>query len=288
NYSCADHASLADAMQRYLDEHGGRPRWGAIGLANPVTGDQVRMTNSHWVFSISETQRRLGLTRFVVINDLTALALALPALSPAELKPIGGGQAVAGAPLGVVGPGTGLGVAGLLPATAGRGAIPISSEGGHATLAPEDAQEEAVIRVLRERYGHASAERALSGAGLVNLYQAVCVVQGVRGREIQAADVTTLALSGEDAQCVAALDLFCALLGSVAGNVALMLCARGGIYIGGGIVPRLGAAFERSRFRERFEAKGQLHDYVREIPTYVIQAQVSPALLGAARALEEL
>lgn len=287
-YPAAQYASLQAAIERYLADHGKpAPRWCAIGIANPVVSDHVQMTNHHWSFSISAVRQHFGMERFLLINDFTALALALPALSPDEVVQVGGGAPVPNAPLGLVGPGTGLGVSGLLPAMAGHGAIPINGEGGHATLAATDDREEAVLRAMRQRFGHVSAERAVSGLGLVNLYDAVCAVDGVAARPLEAADITARALSGEDAQCVATLDLFCGFLGNVAGNVALTLGARGGVYIGGGIVPRLGAAFARSRFRRCFEDKGRFRPFLEAIPTYVVNAK-APALLGAARALEEL
>lgn len=289
-YPGADFPTLQDAMQKYLGDHGRKaPRWCAIGIANPVVGDHVKMTNHHWSFSISEVQRNLGMDRFLVINDFTALALSLPALSPSDLRQVGGGQSVPGAPLGLLGAGTGLGVSGLLPARAGHSAIPINGEGGHQTLAAMDDTEEAVIRALRERFGHVSAERALSGPGLVNLYEAVCKVRGVApAAAMQAADVSKRGVEGSDPLCVESLQHFCSFLGNAAGNIALMLGARGGVYIGGGIVPRLGPWFDRSRFRERFESKGRFRGYLEAIPTYVVQASVSPALIGAARALEDL
>jgi glucokinase len=286
---CADHATLEAAMQHYLATLGrGRPHCAAIGIANPVVGDQVRMTNHHWSFSIEAVRQLLGLDRFLVINDFTALALSLPVLPKNELRQIGSGEAVVGAPLGLLGPGTGLGVSGLLPARGGQRAIPINGEGGHVTLAAADTREEAVIRRLRERFGHASAERALSGPGLVNLYVALCEVHGLAAQPLQAADVSSRAAAGEDPICIEALDLFFSFLGNVAGNLALSLGARGGVYIGGGIVPRLGDAIDRSRFRERFEAKGRFGSYLQGIPTLLVDARVSPALLGAARALDDL
>ena len=289
SYRCADHASLQDAMRHYLDTKGlPPPRWCAIGIANPVVGDLVRMTNHDWQFSIEAVRAQFGLDRFLVINDFAALALALPALAPADLRQVGPGTAVAHQPLGLIGPGTGLGVSGLLPANSGRGAIPINGEGGHVTLAGASTLEDAVIARLRARFGHASAERAISGPGLVNLYTALCELEGATPESFDAAAVTSHAGPGGDARCAQAVDLFFALLGTVAGNLALSLGARGGMYIGGGIVPRLGERIDRSAFRERFEAKGRFRDYLRGIPTYVVQASTSPALLGAARALEDL
>jgi glucokinase len=285
----AAHPSLLDAIRHYLSRHGKpAPRWAAIGIANPVVGDRVQMTNHHWSFSISGMQRDLGLERFLVINDFTALALSLTELTPSELRQVGGGQPVAGEPLGLLGPGTGLGVSGLLPAGSGHRAIPIEGEGGHVTLAASSEREELVIAALRRRFGHASAERAVSGQGIVNLHQALCELAGQAPTPRDASDITLHGLDGSDPICVEVLDLFFAFLGTVAGNLALSLGTRGGMFIGGGIVPRLGDAIDRSRFRQCFESKGRLSPYVQAIPTFVLQAKTSPALIGAARALEEL
>jgi glucokinase len=286
-YPAADHATLADAMRHYLDAHGlETPHWGAIGIANPVTGDRVQMTNHHWSFSIAQVQRQFGLARFLVLNDFTALALALPVLPAGDLRQVGPGQAVAGAPIALIGPGTGLGVSGLLPIAGGRGEVPVNGEGGHVTLSARDEQEAEVIGVLERRFGHASAERALSGPGLANLHAALCELDGVAVAGLDAAQVTAAALDGSDARCGRAVDLFLALLGTVAGNLALTLGARGGVYLGGGILPRLGGRIETSAFRARFESKGRFAAYLRAMPTWVVHASNSPALLGAARALD--
>jgi len=283
----ADHATLADAITAYLKQLGrAAPRWCAIGIANPITGDHVQMTNCHWAFSISGMQRDLGFARFIVINDFTALALALPDLQPAELRQLGGGAAIAGAPIGLIGPGTGLGVSGLIAGDAPGRWLPLQGEGGHVTLAASNQREAAVLEVLRDEFGHASAERAISGQGLEALYAAVCKLDAVAGfAPLPAAEISQRALAGNDAQCVEVLDLFCGFLGSVAGNLALTLGARGGVYIGGGIVPRLGDAFTRSRFRACFEDKGRFRAYLAAMPVFVIHTEVSPALRGAARAL---
>jgi glucokinase len=143
-----------------------------------------------------------------------------------------------------------------------------------------------VLRALQDRYGHASAERAVSGPGLEALLAAVCRLDGVTVPvDLAAAEITSRALAASDAQCVEALALFCGFLGNAAGNLALTLGARGGVYIGGGIVPRLEAAFDRSGFRAAFEDKGRFRSYLAAIPVFVIDADISPALLGAARAL---
>ncbi|HET7868399.1 MAG TPA: glucokinase [Burkholderiaceae bacterium] len=289
--ACAQFPGLEDAIEHYLQQQVGtaaeRPHWAAIGIANPVVGDHVRMTNHHWAFSIEALRQRFGWDRFTVINDFTALALSLPALAPADLQQVGGAHAVAGAAVGLIGPGTGLGVSGLLWPAEGGHPVPINGEGGHVTLAPCDDVESAVLAVLRRRFGHVSAERAVSGPGLVNVYQALCEIGGVATLDLDASGVSSRALAGSDVTCRQALDMFCSFLGNLAGNLAVTLGARGGVYIGGGIVPRLGGAFAASPFRQRFEAKGRFQAYLEPIPVFVIQASVSPALLGAARALQD-
>lgn len=284
---CADFPGLLEATQQYLaDKPGPAPRCVAIGIATPVTGDEVRMTNHHWSFSIQGLKSELGADKLLVLNDFSALALSLPDLPAERRRQVGAGAPVAGAPIGVLGPGSGLGVSGLLPGVDGQSLVPIGGEGGHVTLAGADEHEHAVLQVLQRRFGHASAERALSGPGLENLYVALSEVAGQPLPPRSAAEITREALAGTSRPCMQALELFCSLLGTVAGNLALTLGARGGVYIGGGIVPRLGDWFERSRFRERFEAKGRFRGYLQAIPTYVVQASDEAALLGAARALD--
>ena len=284
-YAAAEHNGLEAAIERYLeDKRRKAPPSCAIGIATPVTGDAVAMTNSDWAFSIGEVKRRFGFERFVVINDFAALAMALPALRPDELRRVGDGAAAADAALAVLGAGTGLGMAGLLPS--GAGFVACVGEGGHATLPAANDREAEVVGWLHERFGHASAERALSGDGLVNLYRASCALAGTPAEALDAPEVSARALTGSDAPCAAAVELFFAFLGGVAGNLALTLGARGGVYIGGGIVPQLGARIDRSAFRARFEAKGRFEDYLRKVPTWVITAAESPALRGAGRALD--
>ena len=288
SYACVDFETLWDAMSHYLWSEGrDHPLSAAIGIATPIIGDHVRMTNHHWAFSIKAMQHELGLSRLVVLNDFTALALALPALGEADLRQVGGGRAVAGAPIGLIGPGTGLGVSGLLPVSDGNGFAPISGEGGHVTLFASSPDEAAVMQVLQRRFGHVSAERALSGPGLENLYQALAEVHGVDATAHDAASITRGAMSGADALCTDTVNLFCGLLGDVAGNLALTLGARGGLYIGGGIVSRLGDGFERSAFRRRFESKGRFCSYLQAIPTFVLKSSDEAALLGVSRALSD-
>lgn len=287
---CADYASLLDAARSYLNQQGlNTPPCAAFGIATPITGDAVAMTNHHWEFSVSALREALGLHRLVVLNDFTALALSLPQLPADHRRQVGAGQAIPQAAIGLIGPGTGLGVSGLLPSGHGNAWIPIAGEGGHVSLSASNALEFEVVQQLQQRYGHASAERVLCGAGLVDLYRALCEIEGSQGRLLHtAAEVLTQAHEASNAQAQQTLDMFCGFLGSVAGDLALTLGARGGVYIGGGIVPRLGERLGSSAFRSRFEAKGRYQRYLQDIPTWVIDSPVSPALLGAAQALSPI
>jgi glucokinase len=190
---------------------------------------------------------------------------------------------VAGAALGLIGAGTGLGVSGLLATGEGRW-LPIAGEGGHVTLCAATAREAEIIEVCREEHGHVSAERLVSGMGLTNLHLAIAKLAHAAQLPLTPAEVTQRGLSGSDPLCVEALQTFCAFLGSVSGNLALTLGALGGVYIGGGIVPKLGDYFHQSPFRERFQSKGRFTNYLTPIPVYVIHAR-NPAFLGTAIAL---
>jgi glucokinase len=285
SYRCAEHAGLEAVVERYLVERRlPPPRAVAIGIATPVIGDEVVMTNRAWRFSIAQLGRQWGVERLLVLNDFAALAHGLPNATADELRAVGGGAAIAGAPVAIVGPGTGLGVSGLFPSPAGP--VPIAGEGGHATLAAADAREERVLGWLRDEFGHASAERALSGEGLVNLHRASCALGGTPAEELDAAAITARAMIGGDRACVDAVELFLAFLGGFAGNLALTLGARGGVYIAGGIVPRLGERIDRSSFRERFEAKGRFRPYLEAIATRVVLDAATLALRGADAALD--
>ncbi|MDP1899592.1 MAG: glucokinase [Rubrivivax sp.] len=290
----ADHRGPAQAAQAYLAGLAQAlgpayraPRAGAFAVATAVGGDHIELTNSGWAFSCEATRGELGLDQLRVLNDFEALALSLPRLRPTQVRVIGpalagGPDAAARGALAVIGPGTGLGVAGLLPTAQGWVAVP--GEGGHASLSAADEFESQLLAVVRREYAHVSAERLLSGIGLPVLHRAVAAVLGAPADTLGAGEIVERGLSGLDDVCSRSLDAFCALLGGFAGNVALVLGARGGVYIGGGIVPRLGERFFESRFRERFEAKGRFQPYLRAIPTALI-TDTLVALSGAAAAL---
>lgn len=283
-FASADFAEIGDAIGAYLKERGtlAMPRAGALAIAAAITGDQIRMTNHPWSFSVAALRDRLGFERFLAINDFTAVALALPRLSAGDRMPVGRGAPVAGQPIGVLGPGSGLGVSGLIPA--GSGWVPLTGEGGHATMPAASERESAVLQLMRRRFDHVSAERCLSGPGLVNLYNSLAALDRVPAADYTAAQITDPETAAADPLCGEATAMFCAMLGTVAGNLALTLGARGGVYIAGGIVPRLGTRFLESRFRERFEAKGRLGTLLAAIPTFVVTHQL-PAFLGCAAAL---
>lgn len=277
---CADFPGLEHAIRAYLAGRGNpQVRQAALDVATGITGDFVQLTNGPWGFSIEQTRRSLELDRLQVTNDFTALALSVPTLAPREIRQIGGGSAVAGTPIAVIGPGTGLGVSALIPA--GDRWIPLQGEGGHTALSPMSEREADVLKWLWRRYDHVSTERVVSGMGLENLYQALCALDGRQAAALDPQQITGAALSGSDPHCREALEMFCGILGSAAANLVVTLGARAGCFIGGGIVPRLGGYFETSPFRPRFEAKGRFSAYVAAVPTYVILAE-TPALRGLA------
>ncbi|MFZ6774868.1 glucokinase [Undibacterium sp. SXout7W] len=273
------------AVRAVLALHPGVIEHAAIAIANPVDGDLVTMTNHHWTFSVESLRHALELKTLLVVNDFTALAMALPHLSGAQRQQIGEGVTQANRVIGLIGPGTGLGVSGIIPA--GAHWVPLSSEGGHVTFAPASLAELELMEKIWVDYPHISAERLISGMGLELIYQTLMrSARDVGEDQLPAAEITRRALSGDCGVCIDTVSHFCAMLGTVAGNLALTLGATGGIYIGGGIVPRLGQLFAESAFRQRFEAKGRFADYLANIPTYVITAQY-PAFLGVSVILSE-
>jgi glucokinase len=283
----ADHDSLEAAMAAYLGglpDAAARPRQAAIAVAGPVTGDYLSFTNHPWSFSQNRLKADLALDRLIVVNDFVAQAMAIPRFGPGDCRQVGGGAPVAGAPVGIIGPGTGLGVSILAPGDSGK-LTALAGEGGHVTLPAETEREAAVIAWLHgQGRDHVSAESVLSGPGLSHLAAALSAIDGIEHAAMEPPEVTAHALAGDDALAVEAMAMFCAMLGSVAGNLALTAGARGGVYIAGGIVPRLGDLFDTSAFRERFVAKGRMRGFLEPIPTFVIVNKL-PAFLGLAEVL---
>jgi glucokinase len=284
SFAAADFSEIDAAIEAYFATLRDlpRPREGALAIAAAITGDDIHMTNHPWRFSVSALRDRLGFARLIAINDFTAVALALPRLTDADRMPVGDGMPEAGMPLAVLGPGSGLGVSGLV--RAGSQWVALTGEGGHTTMAATNEREAAVLRLMRRRFDHVSAERVLSGPGLVNLYNSLAELDQVKAAQYTAAQISDPQIGEQDPLCHEATAMFCAMLGTVAGDLALTLGARGGVYIAGGIVPRLGARFAESGFRERFANKGRLSPYLAAIPTWVI-THALPAFLGCAAAL---
>jgi glucokinase len=286
---CANYPRLADAMRAYLampkvvEASKGAIRNGAIAIANPVIGDMVRMTNHHWEFSIEALRVEIGFDLLVVANDFTALARALPHLGEHK-RQVGGGTVVGGTPLGLLGACTGLGVSGLIPTGASWTAL--LSEGGHVTFSPANETEVEILKFAWKQFEHVSAERFLSGSGIELLYRALCHIKGRPDDGLDAATISRRALAGDCPVCDEAIDVFCGMLGTVAGNLAITLGAQGGVYIGGGIVPRLGERFDNSNFRKRFEQKGRFVGYLAQVPTFVITAEY-PAFIGVSAILAD-
>ena len=279
---CRDFPNLETATETYLSGVSplARPRRAAFAIACPVIGDHVAMTNHPWAFSIEAIRRRLRLDVLTVLNDFVAVALSTPRLANGDCRQVGGDADSPLAPIAVIGPGTGLGVGGLVPC--GGGWMPVPSEGGHVTLAATTEREAEILRLLRARFTHVSAERVLSGPGLVNLYRALCQIGGTTAdTTLEPDQVAERGMTRSCPVCAEALETFCALLGSVAGDLCLTYGARGGLYIAGGIVPKLGDYFPGSPFRQRFEAKGRFVDYLAPIPAHVITRE-TPAFLGLA------
>ena len=266
----ADFSSATDAVAAFLSRHaaGAPPAAGALDVAGPVQNNRCIITNSRWVIDGDELQKMFGFRTARLLNDFEALAWSLPALQPSDLFALGAQSPIAAAPMLAIGPGTGFGAACFFR----HDTLPFAvvTEAGHATLPATSEREEQVIGQLRRRFGHVSVERALSGSGLDNLYSALAAVDGVAAPDRNAAGITSAALDGSCSISRAALDMFCSLLGSVAGNLALTFCAQGGVFIVGGIVSRFADRLVESNFRTQFESKGRYQSYLRNIPIHII------------------
>jgi glucokinase len=282
---CDDYPGIVPLLNAYLDQTGaGRISHAAFALANPISGDFIRMTNRDWQFSTDEVRRTLGLNTLLIVNDFTALAMALPGFKPEDLMQVGGGKPQSNAVAGVLGPGTGLGVSGVIPTV--DGFVTLGSEGGHVNFAPADEREFAILQYAWREWQHVSNERLISGPGMEIIYRALALRNGVDVPARSSAEIIDGALEQKDPLCLEVLECFCGMLGGAAANLAVTLGAFGGIFIGGGIVPRLKEWFRTSPFRARFEAKGRFTDYLAQIPTYVIMTP-NPALYGVSSILSE-
>jgi glucokinase len=286
SFPAKDYNSLSDVIAEYLETTAGRkrPPRAVVAVAGPVLDGEIEFTNLDWQISEGDLLAQFEFEAVKLINDFAAQALACPLLEPEDLKPIGPAlRPGVDCPLVVMGAGTGFGVAGL--ARADRGDVAVATEGGHASFAPQDDVEIELWRVLKARFGRVSNERLLSGAGLHDIYEALADMDGAT---ITLSDEKqVIENAGVDDLAARAIERFCAILGSVAGDLALSFGARGGVFISGGIAPRLGERLAASRFRERFEDKGRLRPYLEQIPTSLV-LHPYPAIVGAARELQQM
>ncbi|MCU5772870.1 glucokinase [Erwiniaceae bacterium BAC15a-03b] len=283
-FPTSEYANLEAVIRVYLDEQKQDIKDGCIAIACPVTEDWVEMTNHDWAFSIKQMKANLGLQHLEVINDFTAVSMAIPMLTEADVIQFGGKAAIKDRPIAVYGAGTGLGVAHLVHVDQRWVSLP--GEGGHVDFAPNSEEEDLILEVLRPELGHVSAERLLSGMGLVNLYRAIVKSDDRVPENLKPRDVSERALADSCIDCRRALSLFCVIMGRFGGNLALTLGTFGGVYIAGGIVPRFLEFFKASGFRAAFEDKGRFKDYVSEIPVYMITHD-QPGLLGAGAHLRQ-
>jgi len=264
------HPQIHDAIRHFLANDGsaGSIDEAIFAVAGPVVSGRCALTNSSWVAEVTELRREFGFNVVRLVNDHEAAAWSLPHLASSDTLLVGPGAGVHGAPMALLGPGTGLGMACYIPGpTGGRVVV---SEGGHVTLAATTDREAALIEILRRQFGHVSVERVLSGPGLVNLYQAIASIDQVAVQLRTPAEVTRAALDETCNTCRKALDSFVSFLGSVAGDVALLFGARGGVYVGGGIVPHIARYLAATDFRQRFEAKGRFQPYLAAIPVRIV------------------
>lgn len=284
-FSGLDFPSLEAVVAHYLTIIDVTIKDASIAIACPITGDWVAMTNHTWAFSIEEMRNNLSLDTLEIINDFTAVSMAIPMIKPEHLIQFGGGKPVVDKPIAIYGAGTGLGVSHLVHVD--KRWVSLPGEGGHVDFAPNSEEEDIILEVLRAEIGHVSAERVLSGPGLVNLYRAIVKADNRTPENYQPSDITERALADSCTDCRRTLSLFCVIMGRFGGNLALNLGTFGGVYIAGGIVPRFMDFFKASGFRAAFEDKGRFKEYVKDIPVYLI-AHDQPGLLGAGAHLRQV
>lgn len=283
NYPTADYKGIEDVIDLYLAKQtavGFKDiKHACLAIATAITGDQISMTNNHWSFSTAAVKARFSFNNLFMINDFTAVSMAIPMLKETDIIQFGGEAPLKNKPIGVYGAGTGLGVSYLIPAN--NKWVTFAAEGGHVDFAPDTEEEIAILTHTKDFYqGRVSAERILSGMGLVNIYNALCKHEGVEAQLFEPKDITEKALDGSCNICERTLQHFCVLLGRFGGNLALTLGAFGGIYMAGGIVPRFLSFFEKSDFRKGFEDKGRFSEYNKKIPVFLI-THPQTGLLGS-------
>lgn len=284
-YPNASFDSLAAVIEHYLKDVGIEPLDACLAVAGPAHKDDVALTNIDWTFSVSDYKRHFNLRRLLLTNDFTALAMSVPFQKPGSTKKLGNGEPVSGMPISVLGPGTGLGVSGLL--NCGNQWVSLQGEGGNVDFCPANEEEVELLRLAWKDLSHVRAENFISGSGMSYLHDLRLELHGKPREGLKAEDIAWQAGTTECGICRDTINVFCGMLGSFAGNQALTLGALGGVYIGGGVAPQLEELFDKSPFRERFEAKGRFRDYVRPIPTYLLLSHSRNAMLGASAMLAQ-
>ncbi len=281
----AELASVAQGIELFGQAYGRLPKTACFAVAGPINHDCVSLTNLDWSFSVQALKQQFGFDVLEIINDFTAVAQSIPHLKTNESVQIGGGDRQATQPISVCGPGTGLGVAHLIPIGQNHWKV-ISGEGGHVDFPAINALEDQILTVLRRRFDRVSAERLLCGSGLSNLHMARMQVE--KGVKVTFAPqmITQAAIDGDE-DCQKSFSLFCEMLGRFAGNLALTFSSYGGVYLAGGIMPRYINFLQTSLFRKAFDGKGRLSDYVQSIPVFVVTHKAT-GLLGAGYYLEAL
>jgi glucokinase len=279
NFRAEDFETVRDAAHAYLESVTDKPAAACLAVAAPVSGDEIVFTNSHWRFHPAEIAASLGVRRFKIVNDFYALAAGVKFLPEDAFIGVKEGTADAAAPVLVIGPGTGLGQALIVPHP--QGETLVATEGGHVTFAPRNREEMAVMEFIAREHPRVSVERLLSGRGLVNIHRALCAINDVQRVSQQADEITAAAVDRTYPLAVEAVDLFCAILGRVTGDAVLATGARGGVVLGGGILPKIRNIFLASPFVEKFLDKGRMQSYVAAVPVKLIVID-GAALYGAA------
>jgi glucokinase len=285
-FKCADFTTFDELLSHYLGLlNGPVPKKAVIAIASPVSSDCIELTNLSWSFSVKETAKRYQFDYLKVLNDFTAIAIAVPFLKKHQMKHIYGNNIENDKAKAVIGAGTGLGVSGILPHN--HAWVPVQGQGGHVNYSPYDQYERELFTNFTPDNDYLSAEDVLSGRGLERLHKAVTLMNGDRQKNYTAADIVNTGINDSEKDCVQTLNTFSGILGAVAGDLAMTLGARGGVYIGGGVVNHMLEFFITNKnFRLRFEQRGCMSSYLEEIPIYVISdSQVG--LLGALESSKE-
>jgi glucokinase len=283
-FRVADFETARDAVRAYLDIVDERPKKACFAAAGPVSGREVDFTNSHWRINADEIEQAFGFERVLLVNDFYALATGVDRLGDDAFVAVKDGTPDPGAPRLALGPGTGFGQALIVPA--GDGPVIVSTQGGHVSFAAQTQEEFEMMKIIAREHGRVSVENVLSGPGLTNMYRALCIAAGTAAALSHAEEISAAAIKGEDPMAVKTVHLYCAALGRVAGDAALATGARGGVVLGGGVLPKIRNVFLQSAFVEHFVDKGPMTDYVRAIPVKLIVKE-GAALWGAAALLRE-